>query len=551
LHKVSEITVTKKYILAALLSGALLSLPWMPWHLGLLLWVAFIPLLWIEHHVSVVQSKGTFRTVLTYAYISFFTWNVISTWWVSNSTLFGGIAAVVLNALFYTILFALFHLIKKQMGTHTGYSALVLIWLAFEHIYLNGAISWTWLILGNGFANNVQSVQWYEFTGVLGGSLWSLIINILLFNIGLHVYQFKTLYGQRLLGLLTIMFIIGPLFWSMYRYHSYREANHPINISIIQPNIDPYNEKFGQLDSEAQLKRMTDLMRSHADQNADLYLWPETALEDRIFENNFKSSSIIVQVDSLMKAYPKALLVSGATTRSIHPLGKKTDTSKPLPFDTTLHYDTYNAALGFTQLFDIEVYHKSKLVIGVEMTPYPAFFEILNEYLIDLGGYSGNLGWQTQRTNFTLPTQKAQIAPIICYESIYGDFVTGYVKNGAQLLAIITNDGWWGDTQGYQQHLSYAKLRAIENRRAVARCANTGVSALINQKGDIISQTPYWESAVLNGTLNLNTETTFYTRTGDYIGRIAEFFALLLCLALFASWVKGLRKPKTLQHTKN
>ena len=95
---------------------------------------------------------------------------------------------------------------------------------------------------------------------------------------------------------------------------------------------------------------------------------------------------------------------------------------------------------------------------------------------------------------------------------------------------IITNDGWWGNTPGHRQHHSYSRLRAIETRRSVARSANTGISSLINQKGEILQRTNYWEPTALRGTLNANDKLTFYTRHGDYIARIAYFFSLLIVL---------------------
>ena len=117
---------------------------------------------------------------------------------------------------------------------------------------------------------------------------------------------------------------------------------------------------------------------------------------------------------------------------------------------------------------------------------------------------------------------------IICYESIYGEFCTGYVKAGAKALAVITNDAWWGNTPGYRQHLSYASLRAIETRRDIARCANTGISGFINQRGEISGESTWWEQEVLGGQVNLNSEETFFVRNGDIPGRICCFVALLL-----------------------
>jgi len=99
--------------------------------------------------------------------------------------------------------------------------------------------------------------------------------------------------------------------------------------------------------------------------------------------------------------------------------------------------------------------------------------------------------------------------------------VAEYVRQGAQFIAVVTNDGWWGNTSGKDQHLAYAQLRAIENRRWVARAANTGISGFINQRGDVVQQTEWWVPASLNQEINLNEEITFYTQTGDYLAYLA------------------------------
>jgi apolipoprotein N-acyltransferase len=139
-------------------------------------------------------------------------------------------------------------------------------------------------------------------------------------------------------------------------------------------------------------------------------------------------------------------------------------------------------------------------------------------------------GWGTQKDRgvFFSAVDSTGIGPIICYESVYGEFVTGYVKNGANLLFVITNDGWWGDTPGYHQHAAFSSLRAIETRRSLARSANTGISCLINQRGDIFQKLGWWKRGAIKGTLNANRKLTYYVKNGDYIGRTACIFSILI-----------------------
>ena len=105
------------------------------------------------------------------------------------------------------------------------------------------------------------------------------------------------------------------------------------------------------------------------------------------------------------------------------------------------------------------------------------------------------------------------------------------VRNGARLLTVITNDAWWGDTPGYKQHLSYSCLRAIETRRWIARSANTGISAIIDPSGKIVSQTSWWQPETLSGKVGLSDEKTFFVIHGDFIGRLSTLMAVLILLA--------------------
>ena len=133
--------------------------------------------------------------------------------------------------------------------------------------------------------------------------------------------------------------------------------------------------------------------------------------------------------------------------------------------------------------------------------------------------------------------QKIPIGSAVCYESVYGEYYTDYIRKGAKAMAIITNDAWWGDTPGYRQHLSYASLRAIETRRAIARCANTGISAIISPSGEILQPTPWWEPAVIKSHIPLRDDITFFVSHGDITGRLCTFLFLLLLMALGVRFV--------------
>ena len=146
--------------------------------------------------------------------------------------------------------------------------------------------------------------------------------------------------------------------------------------------------------------------------------------------------------------------------------------------------------------------------------------------------------------NVIYRTKENQIETIpigcaVCYESIYGEYYTDYIRKGAEAMTVITNDAWWGNTPGYRQHLSYSSLRAIETRRAIARCANTGISAIISPSGEILEETSWWKKEILKGAIPLRNDITFFVSHGDITGRVCTFLFLMLLLAL----VVRFRKP--------
>ena len=198
-----------------------------------------------------------------------------------------------------------------------------------------------------------------------------------------------------------------------------------------------------------------------------------------------------------------------------------------------LWYNDYNSAFMVNKNNLEQIYHKSKLVVGVENFPYQSVLKpILGDAMIDLGGTVAMKTTQNDREVFST-LQNHKIAPIICYESVYGEYVTGYVRNGAEVLGIITNDAWWGNTQGHQQHLSYARLRAIETRRSVVRSANTGISAAILPNGEVSKRLDYEEQGSILAHVPISKKMTFYVLFGDYIARISLFILIFVLLFAF------------------
>lgn len=523
------------YFIFSFLSGLLLWLAWPERGFIPLIFIAFVPLLWVEYSFYHNKPKRGGLKLFGYFYVTLLTWNVLTTWWIYNSTDVGSFVALGLNSLFMAIVWQLFHITKKHLGVLRGYGSLFVYWIGFEYLHLNWEISWPWLTLGNVFAAHPQYVQWYEFTGVLGGTLWILAANLFFF------FVIKNFINRDLLALLrrvnslvgltaSAIVIIAPMVFSLWLYHRHTDKGQPVNVAVVQPNVDPYNEKFSGTGDE-QLARLLRLASTVSDSSTDYIVAPETALPDGIWEDLLPQHKQIKTIEKYLKVFPKATMVIGASTyKSYNKTEKPSETAHKFK-DSENYYDAYNTALQIDQRDSIQVYHKTRLVPGVEIMPYRTVFSFLEKYAIDLGGTSGSLGIQKERNVFISPNG-TKVAPAICYESIYGGFMSDYMKNGAELIFVITNDGWWGNTPGYRQHMNYGRLLAIEFRKSIARSANTGISCFINQRGDVFQKTNWWQEDAIKQTLYKNDIRTFYAKHGDYLGVISSCLAFLFLLAM-------------------
>ena len=260
---------------------------------------------------------------------------------------------------------------------------------------------------------------------------------------------------------------------------------------------------------------------------------PET-FTSGIIENEPYSSDSFNRFVEIVRKHKNVNLILGASTYFIYPKEKFIGENRPNYTARRINggwYDSYNTAIYMDSSERIMFYHKSKLVPLVEYLPYPKYLGGLKMLVIELGGNFGSYGTQKKRSVYKSNDSSTVIGTAICYESIYGNYFREYVLNGATVIAIITNDGWWLDSPGYTQHLYFDQLRAIETRRSIARCGNTGVSAFINQRGDIVKRTEWWKSGFLRGQLNLNDKITTFVKYGDYVGRVS-FASMFLFLGL-------------------
>ncbi len=521
-------------ILLSLLSGLLLSLPWLGGS-GFVLWFALVPVFFLENYFT--RNKSTF-TSLTFWYYAFgimLFWNAFTTWWIWHATPAGAIFAIVTNSFLMSLVWLLFHFAHRTKNSGFAVIFLIAAWLSFEYLHFNWEMAWPWLTLGNGFANDVKLIQWYEFTGVMGGSLWVLISNFFIWQlVKSYLYHVRGSFLGRVLLLLIV--ILVPVTYSLARFCSYNENEAPVKVAVVQPNIDPYNEKFDEMPFHEQYKRMLDLSATVADRGVDFYIGPETALHN-VNQNWVDNELGIRMIKQFLTENDKdAAFITGAMTyRYYNQMEDATPTAR-YNADSSMIFDAYNSALMLKTNKPVEMYHKSKLVAGVEQIPFERYLGFLDNLVIDLGGTTGSLA--TDSATVVFEHEGIHFGVPICYESVFGNYLSGFVRNGAEVLFVITNDGWWKNSPGYLQHFSFARLQAVSLRRSIARTANTGISGFINQRGEVITKTQWWVSGVETATLNRNKTLTFYAKTGDFIARVSLFMFVLMLLNLFVASFK-------------
>ena len=522
-----------KYIFLSLISALLLSISWPTYGIPFFIFFAFVPLLLMEQEISKfskIHKKGW--AVFGLTYLAFFIWNVVTTGWLyhaknpdGNNSLLAVAIPVIVNSLLMSLVFQLYYWYKKVRGTYFGLVFFVAIWLSFERFHLNWEFTWPWLNLGNAFSEYPQLIQWYDTIGATGGSFWILLINVFAFYT-LRIWQAGRIRKDLVknISILTAIIVL-PLLISIYKYNSYQEKPvGEVTTLLLQPKLDPYTEKYSK-DSLQILGELLSLAEENSKTKVDFFIAPETAFPGNgsLSENGFNKSTSIAIAKEFLGKHPQSIFLTGASTHKF--LFDEADTEDySTKIQEGVWVNSYNSALQIIPNQNVEVYHKAKLVPGVEIFPYIRYLKpILGDAMLDFGGANSSLGIDKERKVFSNTFNKAKMAPIICYESIYGEYVTDYVKNGANLLAIMTNDSWWDNTEGHKQLLSYARLRAIETRREIVRAANSGISAHINARGDILQDTFYDDRTALLVKANLLEEKSIYTKIGDLISRIAIF----------------------------
>jgi apolipoprotein N-acyltransferase len=501
----------------------LLSLSFPPFPLGFLAPVGIAIFLYFIHQKS---CKDSFRL----GYLLGLFWGAMSLFWISASSLAGAILVIVLNSFHYALVAGLFSWIEKK-SEKLAVIVFPFIWIGFEYLHLFSDIRFNWLNLAHSQTYYLYFIQIVEWTGYHFISFTVILLATSIFLV--FQKRSKSRYVILLISLLLVILM------NLYGYLRIRQLDQKeynlIKSGLVQPNVDPH-EKW---DSQFQEQAFDMLMNSSmelADHKIDLLVWPETAtpfyLRTRL--------QALTRISHLLDS------------SRIHLLTGAPDYQFNMSQNRNI---AYNAAFFFRpDKIKIDSYHKIALVPGSETMPFKSYLPFLSH--IDIWSsdfYPGTtfnvFQWNIAkrvgsyhnesyrvRQNLAIDSVRVNISAVICYESVFPNLVRGFVQNGANLLTIITNDGWFGLTSGPYQHAQYAVYRAIEHRISIIRCANTGISGFIDPVGRYLDKASLNTQKNLVALIPLREDETLFTRSGDYFGLICLVITVIFIFYVSFLW---------------
>lgn len=533
--------------LLAFSTGVLLSLSFPPLKSGFFATVGFVPLLFL------IDKLKNYKQLFLYSYLSFFFFNLFTLYWVGGWSKEADpflMVGCVLLILFHPVLFFLpmwfYMFVKRNIGGVVNLVAFPFAYTLFEYFRSKTELAFPWLTLGNTQTYFIEKIQFIEFTGVYGLSFLILVVNVIFYLAIKEILSQGKIFSKRasLYFLLAILIYIAPDFYGASvlkksNNFSYKE----IKVGLIQPDINPWLKWEGTLAEQLELYMGMTRKIIQTNPDVELIVYPETAITYyfllspyRYYFNWFKS-----WVDSLGIA-----ILTGFPDAKFYDNPSDAPPSSHLIKETGQRYDAFNAMGLFLPNSDkIQKYAKIILVPFGERLPYADTFHFLIEPL-QWGVGISNWAKGKDTTIFEMKRKNGEVikfSGVVCYESIYPSFVREFVKRGAQFLVVITNDSWYGNTSGPYQHFQYSILRAVENRRSIVRCANGGVSGLIDPYGRVQKKTKFHEKTQIADIVKLNDEETFYTKHGDVIVYISFYLTIFtFVFAVFKNFKQKMAK---------
>lgn len=519
-----------------------ISFPPFPFPFTILMLIGLIP------YFIVIERRKTLIQINSATYLMAFIFGLITIYWVGSwqkeadtfLMISGGLLLFV-NPVFFLIPSTLLYFSRKIFPSKVTLFLFPLFWVTYEYVYMLTDLSFPWLTLGNGLPHFTTFIQAADLVGTLGLSLLVVFINILLYKgISFYPLKKKVSYIHFSIGITLILII---LIYGAVRLNTFKISNKTIRVGLIQPNIDPW-EKWSGGSIEELTHNYLDMSRQAVDKGAKLIVWPETALPVFLLSGEFRNA-----LDSIYNFTAKnnVYLLTGMPDIRYDEKGQKLPADSKYSETGNFYYRTYNAIFLFSPYTkQIQRYGKMKLVPFGERVPFVDTFPFLGD-IIKWG--VGITGWNVGKDTlvFKLPLKEInesetkdtlKLNGLVCYESIYPDFVASFVKKGAQLITVVTNDSWYGNSSGPYQHKEMSVLRAVENRRTVMRAANGGISCVINPLGRTEVESKMFTKDIIVKDAPIETVETIYTKTHMVIPVLSSVFSL---------WIIGINILKVMK----
>jgi len=528
-----------KPIHLSLISGVLLALSYPPLPCYLFAFIGLAPLLYVY------EEKPRHPLLLTL--LSFFIYHTASNWWISSwqantdpYLLISGLAIDLVHPFFFLVPMGIYRVVRSKLGLTKALIAFPFIWTAFEWAHSLGDLGYPWLTLGYTQMYKYLFVQAADIAGVWGLSFLIAACNAVVFaliiklrnNSETRTKLFKEPYTILLCVHIVILLFI-PVIYGVIRVSNLNlnETEKKINFSVVQPNIDPWQKWVADPMSQiGKYKQLQDSLIQAQGKAPDVSVWSETAITYLNTDINLNHN--LVFLNDWLDSNKMSLLTGFTDMVLFDEKPANSPTARYWPAKGK-YYESYNSAIllnpDSVSRFKPQIYHKMRLTPFGERLPYAELFSFaISWFEWNVGISSWSKGNEQKNLILRNGVIEAKIAPIICIESIYPDFVRGFTAKGADVLTVITNDGWYDYTYGPEQHFQIAAMRAIENRRYLVRCANTGVSGFISPTGKTIKKAPQYTSIAVSESIPLINTKSLYVEIGDLLPQICSFATLVL-----------------------
>lgn len=513
----------KKNLLLGILSGVLLGLSYPPIPLPFLSFFAFIPFLFV------LEKKETLASINRFTYFTLFFFNLITLYWVGSWTkeadtflMISGAALLFFNPFFYLIVPALYHFSKKTFGKKIALFLFPFYWVSFEYLYSITDARFPWLTLGNCLPYFNTFIQIADVVGAFGLSLIILFVNIFLYLSIKDLKERKKIDNKYAIAAVALFFVV--MIYGTIRINNFTLAGKKIKVGLVQPDLNPWDKwKAGSIND--QLDQYLELSERAINQGAKLIVWPESALPVYLLSGNYENE--VTRIRQFVNS-KNIVLMTGMPDVNFY-FNKDESPKEAKETKSGILYTSYNSILLFTpHSLNVQKYGKIKLVPFGEHVPFVEQLPFLGDFIKwEVGISSWNVG--KNQTVFDLGETNnipLKIGGVICIESIYPDFVAGFVQRGANLIVVVTNDSWYGYSSGPFQHKEISVLRAVENRKTVVRTANGGVSCIIDPLGRTISSTKLFTRDVLVGNAVIQDGMTIYSRYPLIFPLLSSFISI-------------------------